>query len=235
MDDIIRYNSTIYKIIYTSVSHNKYLVIDKFKNIFQLSKDYDDVDIIIHGNSDDRDNQSIIKGFPKGIDNDYDDFLYYLKLHNRPNGEPIEIDRKWNRFLFNTEFILKAVKINGKILEYLGRPYTIDSDIIYEAINTYGQALKFVKDDHILSKLYSNDFDFILRAIKNDALGEALKYVDEPLRSNREIILASINANSSSMIYVDKKNIDCELVQIAIKKRGSGNWLDYAPIGVYSY
>ena len=110
-----------------------------------------------------------------------------------------DIDLASPKLIEDRDFIIKCVRINPYILEYLPG-YTTDKEVIKEAVQKNGYALQYAVDDLI------NDKEFVLEMIKIDY--NAYLFRGEDIESDRELALEAIKRSNGIMlseIHVLKK------------------------------
>ena len=110
------------------------------------------------------------------------------------------------------EFILKAVKYNGLVLQYVKIKFINHREIELEAVKNNGDALKYISQELI------NDKEIVLEAVKQNGL--ALRFVSEKLK-NREIILEAVKKKYLALQFISKEFLnDEEIILEAVKQNG---------------
>ena len=125
------------------------------------------------------------------------------------------------KFLTNKKFLLKALKINGAILNYLEPRFRVDKEMVMAALYNDPVKIKGLGPhmfwDSIDDKL-KEDEDVLLAACINDS---AIEYIPSRLLNNRKFILKCAKINGSILKYIDKKFCDDEeIVTAGVKENG---------------
>ena len=114
---------------------------------------------------------------------------------------------------------MKAVKIDGKNLEYAAEQFKKDREIFLEAIKTSVNILH--PYHHPDGCIFRDDEEIMLIALRQ--FGHALEYAGTKLRSNRDFILKAVKQgsdynNHSLLRYCDEEFLsDKEIMVEAIK------------------
>ena len=140
--------------------------------------------------------------------------ISYIKYASRI----LKINKK---FLANKKFLLKALKINGAILNYLEPRFRADKEMVMAALYNDPVKIKGLGPhmfwDSIDDKL-KEDEDILLAACINDS---AIEYIPSRLLNNRKFILKCAKINGSILKYIDKKFCDDEeIVTAGVKENG---------------
>ena len=113
-------------------------------------------------------------------------------------------------FKKDKEFILEAVKLNGRALEYADDSLKKDKKIVLEAVKENHYAIWEM--DESLDK----NKEIILMAVKD--YSEHLECANDSLRKDKNFILQVVNINGYALRYVgDKFKKDKEVVLKAVK------------------
>jgi len=111
----------------------------------------------------------------------------------------------------NRDFMLKAVKENGGVLEYASEDLRSDREVILEAVKNHGSALQYASEDIRVDK------EIVLEAVKKD--GCALEYASEDIRADKEIVLEAVKKNGWALEYASRDlRADKEIVLVAINE-----------------
>jgi hypothetical protein len=140
--------------------------------------------------------------------------ISYIKYARR-------ISRINKKFLNNKKFLLKALKINGLILNYLDAKFRGDKEIVMAAlyddptkVRGLGPHMFWDSIDDSLKE----DEDIILTACKNNS---AIDFVPQRLLSDKKFILKCAKINGNILKKIDKKFCDDEeIVTSAVKENG---------------
>jgi hypothetical protein len=131
------------------------------------------------------------------------------------------------KFLTNKNFLLKASKINGAILNYLEPRFRADKEIVMAAL--YNDPIKLrglgphMFWDSIDDKL-KEDKDVLLASIRANSM---FKHVPQRFLNDREFILKCAKINGNILQYISKEFCDDEeIVTKAVKTNGFS--LEYA-------
>ncbi|CAM0117194.1 hypothetical protein RSOCI_02480 [Rhabdochlamydiaceae symbiont of Dictyostelium giganteum] len=108
-------------------------------------------------------------------------------------------------------FILSAVKLNGKVLAFASDVLKNNQEIVLSAGKENGEAFQYASDT------LKNNREFILAAIEKDI--RAFEYASDALRNDREFALSVIKKNVQAFKYTsDALRSDREFVLSAIEK-----------------
>ena len=109
--------------------------------------------------------------------------------------------------------VLKAIKTNNFILEYININLLKDKEIILVAVEKNGWSLKYASID------LKNDKDVVLEAVKQ--YGNALQYASTDLKNDKDIVLEAVKQYGISLQYAstDLKN-DKDIVLESVKQDG---------------
>lgn len=130
-------------------------------------------------------------------------------------------------FLINKKFLLKALKINGAILNYLEPRFRADKEMVMAAL--YNDPVKvkglgpYMFWDSIDDKL-KEDEDVLLAACRSNS---GFSYIPPRLLDNRKFILKCAKINGYILQNIHKKFCDDQEIVIAAVKN-SGFCLKYA-------
>ena len=107
--------------------------------------------------------------------------------------------------------ILKAVKKNGKTLDFISIYLQNNKEFILECIKQNGYALKYAK------YFLQNDKDIVLAAVKQN--GRALEYTNINFQNNREIVSIAVMQNGNALKFTNFQN-DKDIVLKSVKQNG---------------
>jgi len=125
--------------------------------------------------------------------NDQDVILEAIK--NEKSFGTSDIFKKVNETLkSNKNFIIKAVKLNGNIIQQVTNNFKKDKDVFLSAVQKNGYCLYYADDN------LKKDKDVVMAAISN--YSSALQHADETLKKDREIVLTAIK-NHTGWDYID--------------------------------
>jgi hypothetical protein len=149
---------------------------------------------------------------------------------------------------FDRNYILAAVKENGRALQFADSSLKKDKEIVLAAVKKFGGSLEFadgsLKKDKIIVLAavkangwalkfadisFKKDKNIVLAAVK--VYGRALEFADISLKKDKNIVLAAIKANGQALEFADisfKK--DKNIVLVAIKENGRA--LEFADISL---
>jgi hypothetical protein len=130
-------------------------------------------------------------------------------------------------FLTNRRFLIKALKINGAILNYLEPRFRADKEMVMAALYNDPIKLKGLGPhmfwDSIDDKL-KEDKDVLLASIRANSM---FKHVPQKFLNDREFILKCVKINGNILRYIGKEFCDDEeIVTKAVKSNGFS--LEYA-------
>lgn len=91
----------------------------------------------------------------------------------------------------NKEFVLTAVRNDGRALEYASEELRNDQEVVLEAVRRSGWVLMFA------SKELQNDRKVVLAAVHQD--GEALEYASEWLKGDSKIVLTAVRNHGRAL------------------------------------
>jgi hypothetical protein len=116
--------------------------------------------------------------------------LEFLETNSwwRKNDLPME----WAN---SREFILEAVKKDGRWIEIAPANMKNDIEIVSFALAENGYALDFVSEE------MKNNKDVVLLAVSN--YGNALEYASESLKSDNEVIMKAVSQNFDALAYAN--------------------------------
>eukprot|EP00929_Paragymnodinium_shiwhaense_P007234 TRINITY_DN111168_c0_g1_i1.p1 TRINITY_DN111168_c0_g1~~TRINITY_DN111168_c0_g1_i1.p1 ORF type:complete len:600 (+),score=163.49 TRINITY_DN111168_c0_g1_i1:42-1841(+) len=134
------------------------------------------------------------------------------------------------------DFVLKAVKVDGRALANVPDKLRGDREVALAAITAYGRALQFASEqlraDHecvmlavqkngsaiqFASEELRKDFQIGLAAVSDD--GSALQFVHHSLKSNRRLVLKAVQQHSHALQYcTEDLRQDQEIVLAAVKQ-----------------
>ncbi|EFC41409.1 Hypothetical protein NAEGRDRAFT_70806 [Naegleria gruberi] len=126
------------------------------------------------------------------------------------------------------EVVLALVKRQGSMLEYVNteyrsKPTTHDTeetisnrDIIMEAVNSEGYALRFASFE------WRNTFEVVMKAVQNDGL--ALKYASNEMRDCAEIVIEAMKRDYNALEYVSHRlQVSPEIIELSQVLKGNSN------------
>lgn len=117
------------------------------------------------------------------------------KLYEQIEQDPFminEIDKK----LITKSLAMSVVKKNGLFLEFLPEKFKANMDVVKQALNSNGLALRYV------SKELINEFELgILAVVRN---GMALEYVGDKLKKNHEIVEMALRRNIKAINFLEQ-------------------------------
>ena len=140
--------------------------------------------------------------------------ITYIKYASRI----LKINKK---FLVNKNFLIKALKINGAILNYLEPRFRADKEMVMAALYNDPVKIKGLGPhmfwDSIDDKL-KEDEDVLLAACRKNS---GFSYIPPRLLDNRKFILKCAKINGYILQNIDKKFCDDEeIVTAAVKNNG---------------
>ena len=122
----------------------------------------------------------------------------------------------------NKEIVLAAVQRTGLALEFASQELRSVPEIVLEALRKDPTAVRFVAPE-----LLSNR-DFMFAALRQPAQhGEALMYAADPLKSDRELVLAAVQQDGTALAHAaDVLKSDWEVVFEAVLQNSAA--VEYA-------
>lgn len=109
-------------------------------------------------------------------------------------------------------FILETVRNNRLIVPFINKPLFDDPEIMFEAVNHQGAALKYASDDLKQNK------QFILKCVK--ANGRSLQFASDDLRRDRDIVLAAVKENTEALEFAMDDNFRSDReIKLSILRR----------------
>jgi len=138
---------------------------------------------------------------------------------------PLRIPFEWisDRLKGDKEVMMQAVRINGEYLRYSS--IRNDTDLIVEAIKTYGCALEFASD------VVKNDKSIVLVAVQQD--GGALLYASPELKRDRDVVLTAIYdpQRAHCIVYADPIfKDDLDMIMMVLGRIDS-----FSMMGIYNF
>ena len=79
------------------------------------------------------------------------------------------------------QIVLRAVRQNGRSLEFASNEILNDKEIILAAVSNYGSSLKYA------SSYLQNDKEIVLAAVSN--CGNSLAFASDELKNDKEVVL----------------------------------------------
>jgi hypothetical protein len=118
------------------------------------------------------------------------------------------------------KFILEAIKDDRGFLMFgMPRKWKNDLDVCKEAIKTSSHLLSYMGKD------IQNNKAFVLKAVARKESGEALEYVSDALKKDKEVVLAAVQSNSLAIKFAHTSlKSDREVVLAAAKRHASLNY-----------
>ncbi|EFC38875.1 predicted protein [Naegleria gruberi] len=126
--------------------------------------------------------------------------------------KPLKLDGLF-KFLRSEEFVIKYIERSRKpvILEYVDISIRKNRTIVLESVKKNSAEFRFAS-----KMIRGYDREIVLCALRKD--GDLLRYVEEPLKYDKEIVEEAIGKNPLSLRYADRFRDDTEIVQLAISK-----------------
>ncbi len=140
--------------------------------------------------------------------------ISYIKYASRI----LKVNKK---FLTNKKFLLKALKINGAILNYLEPRFRADKEMVMAALYNDPVKIKGLGPHMFLDSIddkLKEDEDVLLAACRKNS---GFSYIPPRLLDNRKFILKCAKINGYILQNIDKKFCDDEeIVTAAVKNNG---------------
>jgi len=119
----------------------------------------------------------------------------------------------------NRAFVLAAVRLNGKHLQYAARELIGDREIVLAAVQQFGGALESATEE------LKGDREIVFAAVQQ--FGTALFYAAVELKGDREIVLAALQRDGRALCHAAVElQRDREIVLAAVQQNASA--LSYA-------
>ena len=147
----------------------------------------------------------------------YSKLLYIIINLYKNNSYDIIINSSYK------ELVLKAVKYNGEVLEYISIDLQKDKEIVLKGVEQNGMSLAFIDID------LQNDKEIVLAAVKQN--GNALCYASSYLQNDKEIVLIAVKRYGYALQYASSNLQDDNEVVIAAVKQYR-NALKFASINL---
>jgi len=113
----------------------------------------------------------------------------------------------------NPEFVLAAVRQDGRMLHYAAKELTRDPEIVLAASLMDGNALSWA------AKELRGDRELVLAVVRQH--GYALEYATEELKRDRKIVLAAVQQDGRALLYAPEElGNDREIVLAAVRQNG---------------
>jgi hypothetical protein len=124
-----------------------------------------------------------------------------------------------NRFRYNREFVLSAIRNNGRAIEYAPQIFLKNKEIVLTAMEYYGEALNYA------DKSLKQDTEFMMKVMKRFG-GYNLRYAGDMAQANKKIVLAAVQNNGLALLYISNYigsdlTTDKEIALTAVKQNSA--------------
>jgi hypothetical protein len=130
-----------------------------------------------------------------------------------------------DKYKNDTSFVIKAIKLNGDILQYVSNELQANKDVVLSAVQQNSYMLQYA------SVNIRDDKDIVMKAVTN--YGTVLKFASSKLRADKEVVLAAIKNDAAALAYTSSKiRANKEIILAAVKQNGltleyASNYLRY--------
>ena len=113
------------------------------------------------------------------------------------------------------QFLKKALKVDGMLLQYVNKKYRADRELVLLAVKENGRALEYA------SNMLKSDEELVLQAVEKN--GDAFVFAHSYLKKNRAYVLKLLKKKRYFIFdYIDKElQQDRELLELALSYDGS--------------